>query len=100
MIEDTQKPVIIPWDEEAREAARDLQYAEGIGQLARQLQPYIVNVPGRVFRHLRDSGAVQPIAPERLGEQFPLLINESLYDKTVGLCWEEPDYLAPENTIF
>ena len=100
MIEDTQKPVIIPWDDEARDAARELEYAEGVGRLARRLQPYTVNVPELIFQHLRDSGAVQPIAPERLGEQFPLLINESLYDEQVGLRWEEPDYIAPENTIF
>lgn len=100
MIENTQKPVIIPWDGEAREAARELEYAEGVGRQARRLQPYTVNVPERIFQHLRDSGAVQPIAPERLGEQFPLLINESLYDEKVGLRWEEPDYIAPENTIF
>ncbi|MCG5549273.1 CRISPR-associated endonuclease Cas3'' [Halorhodospira halochloris] len=100
MIEDTQKPVIIPWDEEARKAAYELQYTEGVGYLARRLQPYTVNVPERIFQQLRDSGAVQPISPERLDEQFPLLINEGLYDQEVGIRWDEPDRLAPENTIF
>jgi CRISPR-associated endonuclease/helicase Cas3 len=99
MIEDTQKPVIIPWDNDARQAARSIEYADSVGRLARQLQPYTVNVPERIFQHLRDSGAVQPIAPDRLGEQFPLLINDSLYDEEVGLRWEAPDYIAPENSI-
>ena len=100
MIENTQQPVIIPWDDDARQAIRSLEYAEGVGRLARQLQPYTVNVPERIFQHLRDSGAVQPVAPDRLGEQFPLLVNESLYDDAVGLRWEAPDYISPENSIF
>jgi len=100
MIEDTQKPVIIPWDDDARRAVESLRFAEEVGRLARQLQPYIVNVPERAFQQLRESGAVQPIDPERLGEQFPLLVNESLYDKNVGLCWEEPDYISPEKSLW
>jgi len=100
MIENTQKPVIIPWDGNARDAIRSLEYAEGVGRWARKLQPYTVNIPESIFQHLRDSGAVQSVAPERLGEQFPLLVNESLYDDAVGLRWEAPDYISPENSIF
>lgn len=100
MIEDHQRPVIIPWDDSARNSIRRLEYAEGVSRLARQLQPYTVNVPEWIYRQLRKCGAVQPIAPERLGEQFPLLVNESLYHPYKGLCWEDPEYIAPEKSIF
>lgn len=90
MIENLQMPVIIPWDEEARTLIRQLEFAEGCGGIARQLQPYIVPVPRYGFDALRQAGAVIPVAPDKWEDQFMVLAHEGLYDKNFGLSWDEP----------
>lgn len=100
MIDDTQVPVIIPYDDEARDALKALRFAEGCVGLARRLQPYVVQVPQRAYAALRVAGAVQPVDPEKWGEQFSELISASLYDKAFGIGWENPSFLPPEQTIF
>jgi CRISPR-associated endonuclease/helicase Cas3 len=96
MIEDTQVPVIIPYDEEARDALKALRFAEGCVNLARRLQPYSVQVPQKAATALRNAGAVQPVAPQKWGEQFLALINEDLYVKSTGLRWDNPTFIRAE----
>lgn len=93
MIESTQLPVIVGWDEIARDTIRALRHAESGAGLARKLQPYIVQVPRKAHETLRYAGAIQPIAPERWGEQFMELVNMSLYSEESGLWWEEPSFM-------
>ncbi|MDX1488228.1 MAG: CRISPR-associated helicase Cas3', partial [Acidiferrobacterales bacterium] len=101
MIENTQQAVIIPFDKTARKAIRDLEHAEKVGGIARQLQPYTVQVPRRSFEALQRVGAIAAVEPEKFGEQFMLLINEDLYDReSLGLNWSEPTFRESESNIW
>lgn len=97
MIESVQMPVIVPFDDEAREALRALRFADKSGGLARRLQPYLVQLPRQGFEALRKSGAIQPVAAERWGEQFMELAVMDLYDVNFGLSWDDPAFLKAES---
>ena len=99
LIDSVQESVIVPWDDTAKEAIRAMQFSDKVGGLARKLQPYIVQVPRGAFESLRKAGALQPIAPERWGEQFQTLVNMDLYSDRFGLWWEEPTFMATASTI-
>lgn len=96
MIDSVQMPVIVPYDDEARDALRQLQHSEKIGKLARKLQPYLVAVPCPTFESLCSLGAVQPVAAQ-WGEQFMWLTNPDLYHEQDGLHWEDPAFLRSES---
>lgn len=100
MIEDGQSTVIIPFDTHARQALRDLEHSEHVGGIARRLQPYTVQVPRKGFEQLRAVGAIAPVRPDRLGEQFMLLVNRDLYDDSLGLNWTEPTFRSSESNVW
>lgn len=97
MIESLQMPVIVPFDDTARELIQTLRFADKSGGLARRLQPYLVQLPRQGFEALRRSGAIQPVAPERWGEQFMELIVMDQYDQRFGLSWDDPAFLKAES---
>ncbi|NKN31880.1 CRISPR-associated endonuclease Cas3'' [Marichromatium bheemlicum] len=99
LIETTQVAVIVPYDEAARGALAALEHVPRCGGVARRLQPYLVQVPGRALAELRAAGAVQPVAETRWGEQFLALMNPDLYSSDFGLWWEEPTFVSTANTI-
>ena len=99
LIDSLQMPVIVPYDDMAEKLLRDLEFAEGCGGIARQLQPYLVQLPQRGFEALRKAGAVQPVAPKKWGEQFMRVAKLDIYDRNVGLGWDDPTFMSVENTI-
>jgi len=99
LIEDGMLPVLIPFDGEARRLLEALETTERVGEVARGLQPYVVQVPPGQFARLCAAGVVQPIAPHRFGEQFWQLMSASLYRNDVGLTWEDPTYRAAEANV-
>lgn len=107
MIENTQRPVIIPYDDRARAAIKRLSYVETAGGIARDLQPYIVQVPRQGFRALEQAGVIAAIEPDRFGEQFFVLVDErpgelnrNVYDERVGLNWHEPTFRSAESNLW
>lgn len=100
MIDSAQMPVIVPYDDTAREALRDLRFAERSGSIARRLQPYLVQLPRQGFEALRKSGAIQPVAADRWGEQFMALTVMDLYDERYGLSWDDPAFLKLESLMW
>jgi CRISPR-associated endonuclease/helicase Cas3 len=94
MIDSVQMPVIIPFDDEARGAIRALQFVDGVQGISRRLQRYLVQVPKRGFEALRKAGAIEAVRPKEWGDQFMVLVNESLYDRHVGLSWDEPSFIS------
>ncbi|WP_137895402.1 CRISPR-associated endonuclease Cas3'' [Ramlibacter sp. 2FC] len=96
MIDSMQMPVIVPYDDTARKALEELRYAEGSVGIARRLQPYLVQLPRQGFGALRSAGAVQPVAPEKWGEQFMELMHIDLYDSRLGLHWDNPSFVHSE----
>ncbi len=99
LIETAQLPVIVPYDDAARAALGALRDAPRCGGLARRLQPYLVQVPRQGYAALRQAGAIQPVAAERWGEQFMVLVNPDLYSPACGLWWEEPAFMNPASLI-
>lgn len=99
MIESVQKTVMIPWDEDAEQAIRALSYVDRVGGIARRLQPYTVQIPERAFRELLKSGAVQPVSPEKFGDQFMVLMNPDLYSDAYGLSWDDPNFMEAASTV-
>lgn len=99
MIDTVQMPVIVPFDDDARRDIESLRYAEKSGGLARKLQPYLVQLPRNGFDALRKAGAIQPVAPEKWGEQFMELVNMDIYSCEFGIWWEEPTFMRSANTI-
>lgn len=96
MIDSVQMPVIVPYDDEARKALKDLEFAEGSVGLARKLQPYVVQLPKQGFDALYQAGAVAPVEPAKWGEQFMVLVHPDLYDDRFGLHWDNPTFIRSE----
>lgn len=99
MIDTVQMPVIVPFDHDARRDVESLRFAEKSGGLARKLQSYLVQLPRNGFDALRKAGAIQPVAPEKWGEQFMELVNMDIYSREFGVWWEEPTFMNSANKI-
>jgi CRISPR-associated endonuclease/helicase Cas3 len=99
MIDTVQMPIIVPFDDNARRLISDLRYTERSGGLMRKLQPYLVQMPHSGFDTLQKTGSIQPIAPERWGEQFMELVNMDIYSGEFGIWWEDPAFMKVANTI-
>lgn len=99
MIESGLVPVIINDNETVGQILGRLNAAEASpGKAARELQPYIVQVPPRSLDELRNNGRVAFFRQDLWGSQFEVLEDPSLYQRETGLIWEDADFL--ENTIF
>ena len=92
-------PVIVPYDETARQLVRDLNHVQRPGAIARRLQPYVVTVPPDARARLVAAGAVQFVRETEFDEQFAVLENESLYSCDVGLTWADPTFREAESLI-
>jgi CRISPR-associated endonuclease/helicase Cas3 len=99
MIDSAMEPVIIPFDDEARKFLAKLADTDDIRGVARQLQPYIVNVPRQQFDALRRAGSIQPAHPYRFEEQFVALAVDNLYSNEFGLDWSDPTRRAVEDNL-
>jgi len=99
LIETTMQPVIVPWDDTALKALRSLEFAESCGTIARILQPYIVQLPHSAYDALWKTHAIQPVVPDRYGEQFVQLANPRLYDERFGLHWDNPQFLEAGSLV-
>lgn len=101
MIESGMTPVIVPGDEKARGLIEKLSAPQiPSGTIARDLQPYIVQVPPRALKRLNDGGKVAFASYDLRGEQFAVLIDPDLYSSQVGLLWEDAEYLAVEQLVW
>lgn len=100
MIESGMEPIIISIDPVAKRSVDKLKVPEILsGKIARELQTYIVQVPPKARDLLIRNGHAAFVCPDLRGDQFAVLQNDSLYDRDVGLLWENADYLAAESSI-
>ena len=97
MIESGLLPVIVAREAEARETLVALRGGASAGFVARELQPFIVQVPPKARDLLLTNGHVRFVDGER-GE-FAELVTEALYRDDVGLEWENAGYIAVEDSI-
>jgi CRISPR-associated endonuclease/helicase Cas3 len=108
LIDDAMDPVIIPYDDAARQALRALMFAPlPPAGVQRRLQQYVVAVPPRVREALIRSGAAQIIRPNDYGDRFVVLTEEKpgvvppIYDTALGLNIDgDPANRAAECNIF
>ncbi len=100
MIDSTMAPVIVPYDDAAKEAVHQLQFEQtSSGAIARKLQIYIVQAPPKARELLIRGGHAEYACQELRGDQFVVLLNDRMYTQEVGLLWENAEYLAEENTF-
>ncbi len=101
MIESGMVPVIVPDDDKARELIEKLSIPQiPSGAIARDLQPYIVQVPPRARERLIACGRPMFAAPKLRLDQFAVLTDIQLYRQDVGLLWEDADYLSAEGLVW
>jgi CRISPR-associated endonuclease/helicase Cas3 len=100
MIESGMSPVIVARDEAAQAAIAKLTVKEvPSGAIARDLQPYTVQVPPKARNLLIAKEHVRFFAENLRNDQFAVLVTPSLYREDTGLMWEDAEYLALEDTI-
>jgi CRISPR-associated endonuclease/helicase Cas3 len=100
MIESGMLPVVVPFDDVAKETVKKLAIADiPSGHLARKLQTFVVQIPPKARELLVSNKHVVFVNPEHRGDQFAVLQSESLYQNDVGLVWENADYLTIESPI-
>lgn len=102
MIESGMQPVIVLGDDVAREAVRELSFENvPTAKLARVLQSYTVAVPPRARAMLMDQRyqRVKFVAPEIRGDAFAVLVDPQLYQRDIGLLWENPEYVDADTLM-
>ena len=98
-------PVIVPYrgsngdDETVKRLLDELSWAERPNRYARQLQPYVVQIPPFVRHTLLAAGAVEAVCKERFEDQFIVLANVDLYRADVGLTWDDPTFRKAEGLL-
>jgi CRISPR-associated endonuclease/helicase Cas3 len=97
LIESGMAPVIIAIDDEPRTILVALRGGMPPGMTARRLQNFVVQVPPGNREKLIQNGHVKFV--EGFGDQFAVLITESLYSKPTGLLWEKADELDFDGII-
>ncbi|HBD91069.1 MAG TPA: CRISPR-associated endonuclease Cas3'' [Gemmobacter sp.] len=95
MIDTVMVPVIMGIEPAAEAAIARLGLAEvPSGLIARQLQPFTVQVPEKARETLRRNGKGSFHAPEQRGDQFFVLGDKALYHADSGLRWEDAEYIG------
>lgn len=100
MIESAMVPILISYDDQAKELLEELEHRTFIGRAARRLQPYIAQVPRLVRGGLLAAGAARPIREADYPGQFVALVNSDLYRRDLGLVWDDPTFRHAEGLIF
>ena len=104
MIESNMQSVIVPYCDgnkdspsKVEQLLKKLETETYTGDIARQLQGYLVQVPEQGIEALMAYGAVRPIQPEKFGNQF-LVLDKSfgLYQKDCGLSWEDTNFIRSD----
>jgi CRISPR-associated endonuclease/helicase Cas3 len=92
-------PVVVPWGEHAAKVKGhldSLRFVESAGGIARELQPFTVQIPRNARANLLKAGAAEVVGGERFGDAFVRLINMSLYHPEAGLHWDDPTFFEME----
>ena len=103
MIDETMRPVIVPWAEQPDEVDRLLAVLRGSevppARIVRKLQQYTVPVPEAAWKRLLGTGALQPVN-FALGDRFMALVSNGLYDGKTGLRLDDPYSRKAEENVF
>ncbi|MCI4661060.1 MAG: CRISPR-associated helicase Cas3' [Neomegalonema sp.] len=102
VIKDAQVPVIIRDGEWGcgYELLGKLAEPKLAGAVARDLQPYTVQIPPRDRTRLIALRDAEIIREGEYGDQFVALTNDQRYLQETGLNWSDPTYRSSESLIF
>ena len=103
LIDDTQVPVIVPYDtgdDDLKKHLRALEHVRLPGGIARKLQPYLVQIPRKNRMELIAAGAAHVIRGKEFGQQFVVLDNGDLYHPVTGLNWNNPYLMDVKSGMF
>lgn len=100
LIDDRMEPVLIPWDDRARDALADLAGPSVPPRDAlRRLQRYTVPVPPAVRGDMRELGDATSIRPELYGDRFVRLVRMDRYDENTGLAMAVGQWRTSEENV-
>ena len=105
LIETPMVPVIVPYrgaegnDDTVERLVGELEWVERPGRIARQLQPYVVQVPRWARGSLLSTNAAMIVREADFDRQFVVLSNLELYRPDVGLTWDDPTCRTAEGLI-
>lgn len=91
-IKDEMMPVIIPYDENARELIKAMDRQETPSIITRKLQRYTVSVYPNEYDRLISIGSI-----ELKAGIFPVLVDETLYKSDIGLCVDATTTVNPDD---
>lgn len=105
MIDSPLVPVIVPWHPPGEAdvvggLVKRLPFVESPGGIARDLQPYLVQVPPKARAKLIADRAADIVAEETYGDQFVVLTNRDIYFDDVGLDWDDPEFRRVDTGMF
>jgi CRISPR-associated endonuclease/helicase Cas3 len=99
-IDETMRPVIVPWNDEALAALAALRGAEiPPGREVRKLQQYTVSIPENAWKGLLRISAIEPVN-HKFGDRFMVLVSRGLYDDSTGICLDDPTARTAEENVF
>ena len=93
-IRDDMKPVVIPFNDDARRLIKVMDYLDYPTTLSRKLQRFTVSIYPNDWNQLLSSGSIEI----RAG-MFPVLVNEMLYKDDLGLCTGDVSSPDPESLV-
>lgn len=88
-IENNMRPVIVARDDAAQKLVRDLEFDPAPGRILRKLQRHMVQLHERDWNKLVNAGAARIVL-----DGLAVLDNLDLYNDDLGLCPEDPSYIA------
>ena len=105
LIDTAMVPVIVPYrgedgdDRRVERLIKELEWGERPFRIARDLQPYLVQIPPLARSALLSAGAAKAVAHSEFDTQFVVLTNLDLYRPEVGLTWDDPTFREPEGLV-
>lgn len=94
VIEHTMQPVVIPLESEAAALVAQLEFVEFPGATLRKLQRFTVQIQSREYKALGKGGALRWV-----NGGVAVLNNEDLYDASLGLICDAPEFRRVEGLI-
>lgn len=96
MVESPMLPVIIPCEDASHALSQLMDPGVSSGGLARDLQPFVVQIPAFWREKMRANGKGDFAAKNLRGDQFFVLTQPDLYREDTGLHWEGAEDLTEE----
>ncbi len=93
--------VIVPLEDAGVVAGllKELQWAKGVGGIARKLGRFKVGLPRRARNAMLAARVAECIWGEEFGDQFVILLNRDLYRPDTGLFWDDLTFRRSDGLI-